>query len=506
MAMNPKDKLEDGINGLSRFFNKLKLTSLEFTLIEQETAARTTLYRNQNDIKGGLKTLASTANDVVSQLQESIPTNINNTLGVAKVDKSAFTGLVKPVADTYVAAITLASGRDLTKKTKQKNIVITLPHPEAVAATIKSILPNQPNNEIINLIKQNVDLDDFDTNVIDKVVGNVLGSKNSNLKALAELGTTISDGRSALDTQLSYGFSSLVENIIENIIEPAASILSTAATVNGGLTTIPSADIKSIIQFRENGRVDKAVDVLSRSSDLPRAELTTLVNSIDNRASVQAQDQAGIEMDIPVVRTDTFTNVWREENTDVYAPGVFESINDLSAFENEIANLQREVTEIIIYAQAGADPQGTTTIETWHESYVEQQNTGYEPHIYIDMHGATRRGRPLSIDLPGDVDSRHDKRSIVIHIESSSYPYNRYIDRSLKRLLASIYRIRPGIQVFGYGDISTEDDLSPYFDVDRYIKNTFGKENVKGYNPKVSESLTMAELSSINEGRENDTN
>ena len=506
MATNPKDTLEEGIISLKRFFNKSKVSGLEFSLIEQETAARTTVYRNQNDVKGGLKSLASTTNDVVSQLQESIPTNINNALGVAKLDKSAFTGLVKPVEDTYVAAITLASGRDLTKKTKQKNIVITLPHPEAIAATIKQVLPDVSNSDISNLVKQNIDVNDFDTDVIDKVVGNTLKIKNNNFKDVQDMENTLSLAKSNLDKQLSKGFTSLIENVIEDVIEPAAAVLNTAATINGGLTTIPSADITSIIKFKENNRLDKAVDILSRSSDLPRSELKTLINSIDNRASVQAQEQAGIEIDIPVVRTDTFANVWREENTDINTPGVFEPVNDLNAFENEIANLQREVTEIILYAQASTYSPETTTIETWHESYIETSGTGYEPHIYIDMHGAVRRGRPLNIPLPGDADSRHDKRSIAIHIESNTYPYTKHIDQSLKRLLGSIYRARPGIQVFGYGDITTERELTPYFDVDQYIKNTFNKENIKGYDPRKSKSLTIEELSSFNEGSELDTN
>lgn len=506
MATNPKEKLEEGIKSLSRYFNKAKVSALEFTLMEQETAARTTVYRNQNDVKGGLKSLASTTNDVISQLPESIPTNISNTLGVSKIDKSAFAGLVKPVDAASIDGIAAASGRDLTKKTKQKNIIITLPHPEAIAAAIKEALPELPKGDITNFVKQNIDGDDFDLDVIDKVVGNVLNVKNNNLKDLQSMGTAISAAKDNLDRQLSRGFKSLIENVIEDVMEPAAAILSTAATINGGLTTIPSADINNIIKFKENNRLDKAVDLLSRSSDLPRNELKTIVSSIDNRASVQAQDQAGIEMDIPVVRTDTFTNVWREENTDLDAPGVFESINDLNAFENEIANLQREVTEIILYAQGNPEDQGTTTIQTWHESYVEQQGTGYEPHIYIDIHGAVRRGRPLSIELPSDALSRHDKRSIVIHIESSSYPYTKHADRSLKRLLSSIYKARPGIQVFGYGDITTERELTPYFDVDRYIKNTFGKENIKGYDPSKSKSLTIEELSSFNEGSEYDTN
>ena len=92
-------------------------------------------------------------------------------------------------------------------------------------------------------------------------------------------------------------------------------------------------------------------------------------------------------------------------------------------------------------------------------------------------------------------DDTHYKRSIKIHIEANEFPNDSQM-KELKKLLKAIYKIKPGIQVFGNGQI--KGNQQPYFDVPKYIKNTFGKSNIQGYNPGKSESLTREQLVQFN--------
>ena len=64
---------------------------------------------------------------------------------------------------------------------------------------------------------------------------------------------------------------------------------------------------------------------------------------------------------------------------------------------------------------------------------------------------------------------------------------------TIRKMFQSIFNVKPGVQVFGIYDIirSTE---SPWWNVSLNVKNVFGKENIKDYNPNTTAPLTQKQL------------
>ena len=109
-----------------------------------------------------------------------------------------------------------------------------------------------------------------------------------------------------------------------------------------------------------------------------------------------------------------------------------------------------------------------------------------------EKYGVIHRGRPLEVETFDD-DINKVPRSIRILLEATRAPLASKTMREFKKLLGSIYRAKPGIQVFGFNQVVPGEE-NPFFDVPRYIKNTFDKYNVPDYNPSKDAPLTQKEL------------
>ena len=488
------DQIVAGFRGLLRNIDQTKITTETFKAREQAKAAETQLYKAVGETKAGLKNLAQDVTDVVSQLETSVPKNIEAKVGVAKIQKSASASLSKPVNSSSKSDLETVVGKDLGTTSKQKNVTIVLPHPQAIAKSLKKVTTDNAS-QIKNLVKQNIDVEDFDTDIIDEVVGSVLPFSTTIESTIKNIEDTITRGQDAVNRQINQGFGSLIENLVEDIFRPARNTIQSVAKLNGVQQSIPDRDIRRIAEaVSVNKNVDAAVGILQKYSDLDESELRSSLESIDNTAKAQLDTPAPVTLNIPVIKTDQFKNVWREAATDINANGVFTPISDSKTFSNEIANLQREVTEVIIYAfDHGSEFSDIfTPIQTWHEYFVEQENVGYQPHVYIPIFGGSIRGRPLELDMSNTiVENGHWQRSIAIHIAADKYPNDAQM-RELETILRAIYDVKPGIQVFGAGKII--GGPQPYFDVNKFIKNKFGKQNAAGYNPSTSDPLTREQL------------
>ena len=498
MAVDPKDKIISGLRGLERSFNKSKLGGAAYELVEKAEAATTQLYKEPNAVSGGVKNLAQSESDVISGLAESIPSNITGKVGIAKVDKSASASLEKPIPDANKDDLKTITGNDFTSTKKQKKVAITLSHPQALAKTFESVT-TESSDAIKSLVKSNIDTTfEFDESLIDDVVGDVLGSTKGILSSIKELESAITNGINGVNNKINFGFDALLENVIEESFSPARNKLNSVAKIGDVIQTLDPKDIQDIIKTGVVGEdVAKAAGILQKYSDKPQNELEDVISSIDNRVKTNAEPPAPVTLDIPVTRTDRFLNTWREADTDPYDKNNFQEVEDTNVLANEVANLQREVTEVVIAADNGGF--GTDEfipIETWHESYIEGRGTGYAPHLFIQQHGLLMRGRPLELDIPAAAEpSEHRKRSILIHIAADGPP-GQWQMRKLEQVLKAIYRARPGIQVFGAGQL--DGGQGPYFRVPQYIKNTFGKSNIAGYNPANRAPLTREELAGFN--------
>lgn len=498
MAVDPKDKIVSSLRSLERSYNKSKLGGAAYELVEKAEAATAQIYKAANAVSSGIKTLAQSESDVISTLPESVPSNIVGKVGLAKIDKSASTSLEKPIPDASKEDLKTITGNDFTSTKKQKKVAVTLSHPQALAKTFDAVT-TESSSAIKTLVKSNVDTTfEFDESLIDDVVGDVLGSTKGILGSVKELESAITNGINGVNNKIAFGFDALLENVIEQSFSPARNKLNSAAKIGDVIQTLDPKDIQDIIKTGVVGKeVSKAAKILQKYSDKSLIELEGVISSIDNRVKTNAEPPAPVTLDIPVTRTDRFLNTWREADTDPYDKNNFQTVEDTNVLANEVANLQREVTEVIITAyNGGYDTDQFIPIQTWQETYAEEFGTGYAPHLFIQQHGSLHRGRPLELDIPSAAEpSPHRNKSILIHIASDGAP-GQWQMRKLEQVLKAIYRARPGIQVFGVGQITGGQD--PYFQVPQYIKNTFGKSNIAGYNPANRAPLTREELAGFN--------
>ena len=343
-------------------------------------------------------------------------------------------------------------------------------------------------SEIKALVGENIDVNTFQDDILDDVLGDVFKDKKSILNNTLNAVGDVFKGTNKVLKEVNKGFGSLIQDIIEDVAAPASSAIASVTKIGDVQKYVPADQLKTIIELKTAGDINSAVKIMKKYSDKTDAELRTVVKSIDNRASTQIKPPT-VQIDIPTKRTDNFKKLWREATTDINS-SIFDYILNDGEIETEVANMEREVTEVVLMAMGETNGQ-PTTVEEWHQVYVNNKGLGYNPHLYISMHGVVARGRPLEVDGLGA--SAHNKRSIIIHVEAIKGPFNSFIDIALKRVLKEIYNARPGIQVFGQNQINPKD-TSPYFDVDVYIQRTFGKTNVPDYDPSKSPPLTRQQL------------
>ena len=215
----------------------------------------------------------------------------------------------------------------------------------------------------------------------------------------------------------SSGFNGTIENLVETTFQSTEVLLNSVAKKGDVTYNVPPEDVKDIVTSKNNGDIDNAVKILKKYSDKSDADLKNVILKIDNRAST-VLEPAAVSVHIPSKRTDDYNNVWREATTDINSK-IFDPIADITELETELANMTREVTEVIVEAFATVDG-STTTVEEWHQLYVDKYDQGFEPHYYINYAGVLFRGRPVDIKGTGFYYSGvpdHSERSILIALE-----------------------------------------------------------------------------------------
>lgn len=489
--MSNKDTLQSALNGIKVSLNLPDAERKVRQLLELDAAANSFKYVKSETIANGFKTVTSGVTDVVSQVEGSTPSQASYVLGVVQLDKSAAKAeLVKVVSSSDQTDLTAITGKAELSKNGFLDISISAPFPEAIAEVIQTTTDLKPA-QIKAIVNKNVKPELYTDGVFDTVVGDVIKSTNSISNTLnTSVASIVSKTETALG-KLSFGFNGVLENLIEETFSPATNNLQSVAKIGDVLKTIDPKDITRIVELKNLGKISEAVDILQKYSDQLKAELEKIVNKIDNRAAKQLEPQP-LNIDIPTRRTDNFTSIWREETTDIYKTKIFAPVIRTIEVETELANLRREVTEVIVETNGVEDSH--ITVEEWHELYKDKYDQGINPHFYITKFGIIHRGRPLEIDaFRLDASREVAERSIVILLEGTKSPISSKTMTEFKKLLDSIYKAKPGIQVFGVNQVNP-GRASPYFDVPRYIKNTFGKYNVSDYNPSKDSPLTQKEL------------
>lgn len=181
------------------------------------------------------------------------------------------------------------------------------------------------------------------------------------------------------------------------------------------------------------------------------------------------------------------------------------SINSLEEFTAELASNSRDVDKVIFYWT------GTTLTPDYRlkDRLDYKEGLGYprEPewHYYVWGDGTIERGIPIG--EPGPDPDITSPKSIDIIVSGGSFDdgetftqdaVTQQTKESTKRLIATIYNVYPGIKMFtaseypDYEGWIEANRLAPGFDLDVFIENKLGKNNVK--QPVIQKPATNKEL------------
>lgn len=489
---NAKDQLQDGINSLSRLLDQPSSSSATRELREVYDTSVSFKYKPDNTTSGGFQSLASADRDIISSVEGSVPDQIQKSLGVVKLDPSAKSAdLIKDVG-TDETDLTTITGDSRLSSDGFLDVAVSAPFPEALAEVVKSTTTSS-STEVKTIVSNNVSTELARDDILDNVLGDVLNTSKSMSNKVADAISNQNNSKTKVLNNSSSGFNGTIENLVETTFQSTEVLLNSVAKKGDVTYNIPPEDIKDIVTSKNNDDIDNAVKILKKYSDTPDADLRDVILKIDNRASTVLEPST-ISVHIPSKRTDDYSNVWREETTDTNSK-IFDPITDITELETELANMTREVTEVIVEAFGTVDG-STTTVEEWHQIYVDKYDQGFEPHYYINYAGILFRGRPVDIEGTGFYYSGvpdHSKRSILIALEEPNYMASTAQMNTIKNIFQSIFNIKPGVQVFGISDILKTTE-SPWWDVPLTMKNLFGKENIKDYDPNATAPLTQKQL------------
>ena len=490
--MSSKDLLQDGMNALSRLLGQQSSSSATRELREVYDTSVSFKYKPDNTTSGGFQSLASADRDIVSSVEGSVPNQIQKSLGVVKLDPSAKSAdLIKDVGSDE-ADLTTITGDSRLSSDGFLDVAVSAPFPEALAEVVKSTTTSS-SSEVKTIVGNNVSTELARDDILDNVLGDVLNTKKGTSNKVLNAISNQNNSRSKVLNNSSSGFNGTIENLVETTFQSTEVLLNSVAKKGDVTYNVPPEDVKDIVTSKNNGDIDNAVKILKKYSDKSDADLKNVILKIDNRAST-VLEPAAVSVHIPSKRTDDYNNVWREETTDINSK-IFDPIADITELETELANMTREVTEVIVEAFATVDG-STTTVEEWHQLYVDKYDQGFEPHYYINYAGVLFRGRPVDIKGTGFYYSGvpdHSERSILIALEEPNAMASTAQMNTIRKMFQSIFNVKPGVQVFGIYDIirSTE---SPWWNVSLNVKNVFGKENIKDYNPNTTAPLTQKQL------------
>ena len=490
--MSSKDLLQDGMNALSKLLGQQSSSSATRELREVYDTSVSFKYKPDNTTSGGFQSLASADRDIVSSVEGSVPDQIQKSLGVVKLDPSAKSAdLIKDVGSD-AADLTTITGDSRLSSDGFLDVAVSAPFPEALAEVVKSTTTSS-SSEVKTIVGNNVSTELARDDILDNVLGDVLNTKKGTRNKVINAISNQNNSRSKVLNNSSSGFNGTIENLVETTFQSTEVLLNSVAKKGDVTYNVPPEDVKDIVTSKNNGDIDNAVKILKKYSDKSDADLKNVILKIDNRAST-VLEPAAVSVHIPSKRTDDYNNVWREATTDINSK-IFDPIADITELETELANMTREVTEVIVEAFATVDG-STTTVEEWHQLYVDKYDQGFEPHYYINYAGVLFRGRPVDIKGTGFYYSGvpdHSERSILIALEEPNYMASTAQMNTIRKMFQSIFNVKPGVQVFGIHDIirSTE---SPWWNVSLNVKNVFGKENIKDYNPNTTAPLTQKQL------------
>jgi len=493
-----RETLTGVLNEFQKSLNTYQVGKEVDQIKENFEVANSTIFKENGEVVGGFKQVASNLTDYLSNVEGSVPKTVDN-VTIAQLDVSAARAQLQKAVGASQSDLETIVGKASLAANGFLDVVISSGFPEALAAALKTTT-NLSGNEVANVVRQNVyvssggdeAVEDIVEDVIQNIVGNIFPDFISATNQLNNTLSALALNVTASLEQSNKGFLSLIENTVEQSFSTSFNLLSTVTN-----RPISPTDFKQIVSLVSIGKIEQAALILAKYSDRDLIDLQSVLSQINNKASTVITDSKSPQ-NLSVQRTDAFVNKWREGLTnDDYFTNVLP--NSVTA---EVGFMQRDVTEIIV----NFIPVPRVSIQQLHELIGEKYNIGFNNHFYIGYDAILYRGRPLEIEMKnvdGMVTNDHYQRSIVIGVNIDEKNRNhKFAPRQQALLIELIDRIleaKPGLQVFSAHDVGWSKEVGTNaLDVPKFVKAKLGKSNLNSYNPKTTAPLTSGQLANYN--------
>jgi len=505
-------------------------------IVQQELLKTTSKIGTAVDqVVAGFAAKTQSVDDVVEDVDGSKPVQTTGNLDVVQMTADVpglSSKLTKTVSTEDKTTLTTLTGNATQAGDGFMDVVVAAPFPSAMLAAVKEAVSDVSPAQLKAVADEIVDIsqpltrdldkaatsvingvDDFElielslTEAVNDVVKDVMGSKTFNSQ-LERLYGQISRGSTAVERFLDNGFGVLIENSVEKTLNTAGAELNKLASIGDVKSTIPQAQIKSIVSYVKREDFNAALGIVRKYSDAPDVDIINALRSIDNRLSTVAQPSTG-GISVSKVNINIQKNDWNEEKTPLsyfqnnYIRG---GIDEVAA---EFGNVERDITEIIVHCTyTGTDV--VLTNEDLQQMAVENYN-GTAFHYVITRAGLIERGRPIDVQnkpSPALPNSHHLRSVQVLLVGGINAPHpqnnedmtNFYSARSytsaqwgaLDTLFKGAYTSIPGLQALSISDV-TDNRPGPFFDVAEFVESRYGKRNAFE-DPSTQQPFTKADL------------
>ena len=496
MAFVSVDNIVNKFNDFNKSSNFSGSLSNSRRLFEQNLVSQTSKFGNSlNQEVSGYISLTNSLDDLVPVIDYSIPDQSTGNLDVVQLTDrlSAVKNKLVISLGPLQADIDLITGGSSTSSLL--NVNITSGIPQAIGQSLSSL--GISNSEVLNIVTglQNTENDLFEKIEVsaENLLGSILGPVISISNSLDNLKNQVFDEISTLAggilDEVDAGFSSVIENVTENITGNGSQTIRNIITRNNGI--LPSAnEISLALNYYALGNKEAAVNVIKQSIPDVRVDvILTELNTIDLRVSSNQQNISTPGISNNFIDLNGYGNNWDGSNTLIKNAAStssighgFTNVYTHEELEIELKSIKREVTEIITH---------------WTETHTNQdigaeeiqRSSGDIPYHYlIRRDGSLQRGRPVNL-VGGSLANGHERYSIQIAfvgginsptgIENvdpflSADSLTRKQMTTYQDFLKIAYSAWPGIQVMGHNDIdNTQQD--PGFDVVNFTELNFGK-------------------------------
>lgn len=280
------------------------------------------------------------------------------------------------------------------------------------------------------------------------------------------------------------------------VIEDRVNSLTTSVA-----DTLKTPDITDAI-----GGSTSTDEIIGAGANVWQNENTTVATQQEIRATpdIIAQRKENKAVDDPApANTEVITNNEKGATTKIVnaqrntsAPTTkkygFTYISSEEELEAELRSVSREITEVVVH-WTGTFLNQDIGSEEVHEWHTQRGFSGCGYHYIIRKDGRLQRGRPINKVGAHALDNGHNNRSIGIsfvagyncmsgtpnrgnYVNSGSINEKQFA--AFDQFMKNFYKVYPGGQAFGHVDTDDKGKQDPGFDVEEYVNNKFGKENL----------------------------